>query len=69
MTLSKIKFANKKAKREKLRQQKRDKARIEKGQTKIRNKRMRKMMIQGRKEHLAQRAREKNYIDELEAEL
>lgn len=69
MALSEIKHANKKAKHEARRKLARQKARREKAGIKIRNQRMRTMAIQGRREHMQQRARELDYVKQLESEV
>lgn len=69
MSLSKITLANKRARREKMRKLRRLEAKKEKSLAKIHNKRIRDMMVQGRKEHLARRREEVNYIKQLEEEI
>jgi hypothetical protein len=69
MPLSKLKLANKKARRESRRKQVRAVGRSKKRDDKFRRKRIHKLMIEGRKEHNAKRAAEKNYIKNLEAQI
>lgn len=69
MALSEIKHANKKAKHEARRKLARQKARREKDSVKIRNKRMRQMAIQGRREFQQKRQAELNYVKQLEEEV
>lgn len=69
MPLDKIRFANKKAKREQKRRQKRIADRMIKSNAKIRNGRARKMMVQGRREHLAQRRSEIALVNQMEQDL
>lgn len=69
MALNKIRKANKKARRE----QKRSKVRLEIGRrrqdSRVRQKRARAMFEQGRREFQAKRRAEKDYVNDLAAEL
>lgn len=69
MALEKIKLANIRARHDQKRKAKHAKSMKKKFEMKIRNKRMRKMMIEGRKEHMARRREELDYINDLTAEL
>ena len=69
MALTKIRFANKKAKREQKRKAHHAQFVKEKHDMKIRNKRMRKMMVAGRREHLARKAEHIKYVKQLEGEV
>lgn len=70
MTLSKLKRLNKKKwKHELRRKKKRIDTNEQSRKSKIVNKRMRAMMIQGRREHLAKRRKELDYINSLKAEV
>lgn len=69
MSLSKIKLANKKAKREVSRRQKRRTYTIQKRSAQARNRKIRKMMLQGMREDQERRRRESEYIEELKGEL
>lgn len=69
MTLSRLKRANKKHKHEQRRKHKRLESREQSRKDKIVNKRMRAMMIQGRREHLAKRRKELDYVNGLKAEV
>lgn len=69
MALTKIKLANKKAKREQKRRALRAEIAKDRRAMKIRNKRMRKMMIAGRREDLKRREGQKQYIKQLEGEV
>lgn len=67
--LSKIKQANKKARREQRRRNIRASSEETRRKNKIRQKRMRKMIIQGRREELRARREQIGYVARLEAEL
>lgn len=69
MALSKIRLANKKAARELRRKAVRDIAAHKRANAKVRQKRTRKMMIQGRKDYLAKRRFDADYINKLETEI
>lgn len=69
MALSKIRLANKRARHEFRRKNHHERFVKETRAVKIRNKRMRKMMEEGRREHLAKRRGELKYIKELESEV
>lgn len=69
MALTKIRLANKKAKREARRKMHHSQYTKETHMVKVRNKRMRKLAIQGRKEHLAKRRQELAYVKQLESEV
>lgn len=69
MALSKIRLANKKARRESRRKGVRSTGARQRTADKVRKGRMRKMMAQGQQEHKAARRGELDYINRLEAEL
>lgn len=69
MALDNIRLANKKAKREAKRKNIRNGASTDRQKNRIRQRRMRKMMVQGRREYLQKRRDDKSYIDQLEAEI
>lgn len=69
MALSEIKLANKKARREAKRRKNHARYIAQKEHTKVRNKRMRKMMIEGRREHLKRQREATNYVADLAEEI
>lgn len=69
MALSKIKLANKKAKYEARRKAKNLAHKKHVAETNIRNKRTRRMMVEGRRQDLKQRESATNYVKQLEAEI
>lgn len=69
MSLEKMVYASKKARREHKRQQKRNNIAKHREHNRIRRKRAQDMFIQGRKEYQAKRRADKDYIDQLEREL
>jgi hypothetical protein len=69
MSLSNIKLANKKAKHERLRKQKRGSLAGTRSSMKVRRGRMKKMHDEGRKEMRGKRAREMDQVNQLMGEL
>lgn len=69
MALSKIKKANKKHRREMARRKRRAQVGEISRQSRVKQKRMRQLFIQGKKEHQAQRRSEKSYVDNLTEEV
>lgn len=69
MSLSEIKQANKRHRREQKRKKAHAKFVKQARITKIQNKKIRKMMVEGRKEDAKKRADANNYVDQLTQEL
>ncbi len=69
MTLSKIKKANKKYRREARRKAKQAQVRADNRDMSIRYRRSRKILAQGQKEYQERRRADKNYIDQLASEI
>lgn len=69
MALTKIRQANKKARREQKRKTVRGETRLQRDRLAVRQRRTRKLIAQGRKEFHAKRRAEKAYIEGLEGEI
>lgn len=69
MALTQIRKANKKYKREHRRKQIQKQRAEERKLERVRNRRTAKMMVQGRKEHLAKRRSELSYVNDLQEEI
>lgn len=67
--MDKLRLANKKNRRQQKRKLHRSRLLKQQQAIKVRNKRMRKMMIQGRKEDLATRRGHVDYVKQLESEV
>lgn len=67
--LNQTSLAKKRAKRNLNRRRLRQQYKLLRFRSKVRNKKIRKMMIQGRREHLQKRQEEKEYIDSLKSEI